>query len=143
MAYPNETKRRIAWLRKHGFVVGARDTRMNTAFVGTWMVAENYELGHTQVDGSGGVWCIVGVSLAQIVDDAYDHWYEEKERRAPKPKRPDGTYLIKRIGDDAFWSDYYYGWCAKSLATRYVHLETADKRLPVNGEWYRLLPGEV
>lgn len=132
MAYPKETKQKIAWLRKHGFTVGARDTRLNTAFIGTWMVAENYELGHTQVDGSGGVWCIVGTSLAQIVDDAYEAHHVESPR----------VWVIKHQSMNLWWSSY--GWQnSKAEASRYTAEQRATMSLPHASVWYKLTVNEL
>lgn len=57
-------------LEAMGFRIGARDPRMNTAFEGAFMVAEGYEDGHTQEDGQGGVWCVVGDDLEQLIETA-------------------------------------------------------------------------
>lgn len=138
MAYPNETKRRIKWLRNHGFTVGARDERMNTAFVGTWMVAENYILGHTQEDARGGVWCIVGNSLAQIVDDAYENFYDGKVKPVMQ-----NVWLIKHRCANLWWNSY--GWNGdKRTASRYTTTHRNGMRqIPDDGEWYQLFEGEL
>lgn len=59
-------------LEGYGFIVGVRDPLMNTDFSGAFMVAESYEPGHTQQDGSGGVWCVVGDDLDELVAIAFD-----------------------------------------------------------------------
>ena len=67
-----------ASLEKLGFIVGVRDPKMNTAFLGKYMVSEHYEENHTQVDGgqAHSVWCIVGDNLALLIEDAASFWGE-------------------------------------------------------------------
>lgn len=48
------------YLALHGLYLRARDWRINQAHEGDWQITEHYESGHTQEDGSGGVWAIVG-----------------------------------------------------------------------------------
>jgi hypothetical protein len=63
-------------LESYGFKIGARDPKLNTAFTGAFMVAEAYEEGHTQEDGGGGVWCIVGDDLEELIQHAADFWVD-------------------------------------------------------------------
>jgi hypothetical protein len=57
-----------AYLRSLGFSVGPRNPAMNTNYTGAFMVSEPMDdPNHTQVDGSGGVWCIVGPDLAVLL----------------------------------------------------------------------------
>lgn len=77
MAKPAPTQEeKIAALRANGYIVGARDPRLNTNYAGAFMVVEE---GYTDdelptKDGSNGPWCIVGDDLAALVDTAYDLW---------------------------------------------------------------------
>lgn len=66
---------KLAWLLEHGLLVQARDMHMNSDFPGEYMISEWYETGHTQKDGSGGVWCIVGDDLGALICEAYDFWW--------------------------------------------------------------------
>lgn len=66
------TQEKIRVLRNHGFIVGERDPKMNMKFEGKFMVAEPYDPGHSQPDGSGGTWCIVGDDLPELVDIAFN-----------------------------------------------------------------------
>ena len=66
--------RAVEVLESYGFKIGDRDPKMNTAFEGRYMVAEAYEAGHTQEDGSGGVWCVVGHDLDELVETAAGFW---------------------------------------------------------------------
>lgn len=63
-------------LEAAGFIVGKRDPAMNTAFTGQFMVSEEYDEGHTQPDGSGGIWCIVGDDLNALIETA-SQFYDE------------------------------------------------------------------
>lgn len=68
----------MAWqmLCSGRIVIAPRDRNMNKAFRGKWMVSEQYEPGHMQMDGGGGVWCIVGNDLAALISTAYDIFEE-------------------------------------------------------------------
>ena len=67
-------------LKRWGFIVGARDPRLNRAFVGAFMVAEWYEDSETPTDdGSNGPWCIVGDNLDALIETAHNVWADEYE----------------------------------------------------------------
>lgn len=60
--------RRIHALRERGIFVGARDKRMNTAYIGKFMVSEPYPEGHSQLgNGPDQPACIVGDDIVQIM----------------------------------------------------------------------------
>jgi len=63
-------------LQKHGFVIGARDRNLNTAFSGKYMVAESYPPGTISRDGSDGPWCVVGDHLETLIETAGAAWPE-------------------------------------------------------------------
>ena len=65
---------KIKWLLDHDIRVGLRNWNLNTDFPGKYMVAEEHDDRHSQKDGDGGVWCIVGDDLEALVDDAYAFW---------------------------------------------------------------------
>jgi hypothetical protein len=70
---PMPSEEKTKWLREHGFIVGIRDSRLNTNYPGNFMVVEEYEDSELPtVDGRDGPWCIVGDDLAALVDQAYD-----------------------------------------------------------------------
>jgi len=67
------TDSKSAFLRSHGWHVGARNSRLNTDFGGAFMCSEPFEEADLPTaDASNGPWCIVGDDLPMLVDEAYD-----------------------------------------------------------------------
>jgi hypothetical protein len=63
-------------LRRHGYIIGPREPRLNTAFRGRYMVAEAYDESDLPTeDARSGPRCIVGDELAPLVDQAFE-WLE-------------------------------------------------------------------
>lgn len=61
-------------LERAGFHVGERETRLNTAFSGRFMVVEPYEESELPTeDGRNGPWCIVGDNLNALIVEAYNN----------------------------------------------------------------------
>jgi hypothetical protein len=60
-------------LRAAGFIVGPREPRLNTAFLGKFMVAELYDESDLPTeDARHGPRCIVGDDLAYLIDQAFE-----------------------------------------------------------------------
>lgn len=91
-----------ALLENAGFVTGARDPLMNTAFNGAFMVAEPYPKGVTQQDAQGGdgVWCIVGDDLDLLRQEAVDFWGFEADLLAPWDEEDDTSPMGYAITQD-------------------------------------------
>lgn len=85
------TSRNRALLDSFGFIVGERDPAMNTNFAGRFMVCEPYESGHSQPDGSGGIWCVVGDDLDMLMIEAVEFF--ELESIEPAKADAEGTPL--------------------------------------------------
>lgn len=67
------TDEKKAFLEKYGWVVGARDPRLNTDYPGAFMAVEPHEQSELPTrDGSNGPWCVVGDDLPALIDTAYD-----------------------------------------------------------------------
>lgn len=67
-------------LESYGFTCGERDPRINTNYLGRWMVVESHEDSELPTeDGSNGPWCIVGDDLDVLVNQAYKVWADEYE----------------------------------------------------------------
>ena len=59
-------------LERSGFVIGARDARLNRNYRGAFMVAEPYTDEDTPTnDGSNGPFCIVGDNLSALIHEAF------------------------------------------------------------------------
>lgn len=66
-------------LRRAGFIVGKRDTRVNRNYPGSFMVIEDHEDSELPTDdGSNGPWAIVGDDLSSLIRQAYDIWKDEQ-----------------------------------------------------------------
>lgn len=71
-------EQKTAVLKAYGFTVGARDARLNTDHPGNLMVLEGSiqeaEQDHDlpTANGCDGPWCVVGDSLPELVDEAFD-----------------------------------------------------------------------
>lgn len=64
---------KIDFLRSYGFVIGDRESRLNTNYPGKFMVTEGYDEDELPTeDGSNGPWCIVGDDLDALVDEGHE-----------------------------------------------------------------------
>jgi len=60
-------------LLAYGYEVGNRNPRVNTDFVGAYMVVESYDESELPTqDGRDGPWCIVGDDLDNLIDRGFD-----------------------------------------------------------------------
>jgi hypothetical protein len=60
-------------LESGGFIIGARDPRLNSNFPGRYMVAEPHDESELPTkDGSNGPWCVVGDDLDELITQAAD-----------------------------------------------------------------------
>lgn len=66
-------------LESYGYIVGPRDPNMNTNTAGEFMVSEPYPPGYTQESGAGGIWCMVGDELEELMTAAIDNFDLEAE----------------------------------------------------------------
>lgn len=66
------------WLRKHGFIIGIRDARLNRAFKGSYMVTEQFTEPLTPTDdGRNGPWCIVGDDINNLINLAFHYHFKD------------------------------------------------------------------
>lgn len=70
----NNERKKI--LKRHGFICGERDRRLNTNYPGRFMVTQaDYASGDYELptkDGANGPWCIVGDDLPQLIAQAVE-----------------------------------------------------------------------
>lgn len=68
------------FLCAQGFIVGARDPRINTDYEGAFMVVEYHDENELPTkDGSNGPWAVVGNDLDYLIREAYNVWRPEYE----------------------------------------------------------------
>lgn len=66
------------WLEAHGFIVGNRDERINTAFRGQFMVIQPHdETSLPTEDAKNGPWAVVGDNLDELIEQTHNHFCEE------------------------------------------------------------------
>ncbi|MGH8463082.1 MAG: hypothetical protein ACRER5_02980 [Pseudomonas sp.] len=71
----HDLEHKIQMLQKIGLLCGERDPNRNTLFKGCFMVAEPLEDSSTStVDAGSGGYAIVGDNLAELVDEAIEHF---------------------------------------------------------------------
>jgi hypothetical protein len=81
---PETIAEKRTYLETLGYVIGDRDPRLNTNFIGAYMIVDDdykdYKL--PTRDGSNGPWCIVGDDLDELIEHAFTVWFDpifEKE----------------------------------------------------------------
>lgn len=82
MEYCNEQK--TNFLETIGMSIVRRDENMNTDFDyfnHRFQISEHYEDGYTQKNGGDNneVWCIVGNNKEELINDAFDMFFDEKD----------------------------------------------------------------
>ncbi len=64
---------KIAFLKSYGYIVGDRDSRLNTNYPGKFMVSEPYEECEFPMEQyQNGPWCIVGDDLEELVNEGHE-----------------------------------------------------------------------